>query len=488
MPGAQRVSEYYNLSGDQGSFDFVDVYINRDVPLFIDPTALRHVGGDWANRAASSIQTFFQAVIDEIRATNRAKALALLKELREDNSTHLGFSSRSKGSGLGDGLAFEFYQQLKSSAAVKSGLVSDLEDTALLVEGVGPDRISDVTTNLIRLQLIEYTQAAADFYGIPLKKNVAVPPFWDDHSSSWKQSVFDLPIAGGSPLLLVPKEIVRRQLHYDSGEYYRHYILEHFKDVELRERSPLVYVAKGQPRIRKGDVEDKYRRKHRAGGPGIEKRVNVDGTTSEPDLLSRFKRDKEASASEPLSHKDLAESTGTRIPDFDELLRAVLKTPTGQTGATEYERAVEALLTAALYPNLAHPVRQEVIHEGRKRLDINYTNVARHGFFDWVGRRYPAANIVVECKNYSRDLGNPEYDQLAGRFSPSRGQVGLLVFRSCTDKSRLLQSCRDTALDHRGYIIALDDEDLKVLVEEAKAGNSSDIGGLLHKRFNALIR
>lgn len=487
MARAKRVSEFFKLSGDQGSFDFVDVYINRDVPLFIDPTALRHAGGEWANRCVSSVQTFFQAVIDEIRAGNRTAAMALMRELSEDNSTHLGFSSRSKGSGVGDGLAAEFYRQLKSSAAVKTGLVTDLEDTALLVEGVGRDRISDVTTNLIRRQLIEYTQAAAGYYGIPLRKNIAAPPFWDGATKSWRQATFELPIAGQSPLVLVPKEIVRRSLDYDSGEYYRHYILEYFKDVELQQRSPLVYMVKDQPRIRKKDVEQKYRDMHRSGGPGIEKRVNVDGTTRDPDLLERFKRDKARRPSEPLSHADIAESTSTPLPNFDELLQAVLRTPTGQAAADAYERVVEALLTALLYPHLAHPIRQRVIHDGRKRLDISYTNIARHGFFDWLSRHYPAANIVVECKNYSRDLGNPEYDQLAGRFSPSRGVVGLLVFRDCSDKPKLLESCKDTAQDARGYILALDDHDLSTLVNEVKAGKNAELGGLLHERFNTLV-
>ena len=40
---------------------------------------------------------------------------------------------------------------------------------------------------------------------------------------------------------------------------------------------------------------------------------------------------------------------------------------------------------------------------------------------------------MVECKNYSRDLKNPELEQLSGRFSPRRGQVGIAACRTIED-------------------------------------------------------
>jgi hypothetical protein len=485
---ALRVSDIYTLSRTQDQLDFVDVDTERDVPLFIDPAVLTNSSDAWAAGCASSVQSYFQRVLDYIKAGDSIGARRLLSRLGEDNSTHLGYSSRSKGSGIGPGLAEKFYHEISSSAAVQSGLITDLEDTALLIEGIGEDRISDVTTNIIRKELVEYTQAACRYYGMKMVNGVAIGPLWDSTAGVWYQEAVELPTPSGRPLILVPKFIVRKKLHCDPDEYYRHYILEHFRDEEIRNMSSLTFVSKAQVRVKKKDVEDKYRRKHDNATPGIMKRVNLDGSLSDPTLLARFKQDKGQLNPKPMGHVELADSVGVAdLPDFDTLLQKVLATPKGKKSAGLYERNVESLLTALLYPHLVHPVRQSRLHGGLKILDINYTNVARSGFFGWLSQHFPAANIVVECKNYTDDLGNPEYDQLSGRFSPSRGQYGLLVFRSCEDKAKLIASCKATSADRRGYITALDDSDLKTLVKEAESGDCTALGGLLHERFKQLV-
>ncbi|TMC07898.1 MAG: hypothetical protein E6J41_15285 [Chloroflexi bacterium] len=163
--------------------------------------------------------------------------------------------------------------------------------------------------------------------------------------------------------------------------------------------------------------------------------------------------------------------------------------PTGPAHATDYHRAVEALLTALFYPALDQPHREFPIHDGRKRIDITYTNTANCGFFDWVNRiqMAPAPNVFVECKNYGRELSNPETDQLSGRFSPLRGRVGLLVYRGYGDKDLLISRCRDTALDNRGFIIVLDDADLEELVNARKQNPYSVAFDLLRQRFDQLV-
>jgi len=79
----------------------------------------------------------------------------LLNGLSEPNETHLGLSSgRPQGRGVSGKQAFDLYRHLTRSRAAASGLLSELADCDLFIEGIGPDKISDISTNIIRRELI----------------------------------------------------------------------------------------------------------------------------------------------------------------------------------------------------------------------------------------------------------------------------------------------------------------------------------------------
>lgn len=463
-----RVSQHYALGMTQPQLEFLDVDITNDVSAFVDPHALRYVHSDWARECVSLIQDFFSEVLEGIRQGREGRVQRLLEQLSEPNETHLGLSvGRSKGSGVGHQLARDIWDALRSSAAVSSGLLADVEDAILFVEGIGFDRVSDMTTNIIRRQLIVFTQDVCQYYGIPMVTGVGSGPMWNRRTRAWEQGFTKLPVAAGSKLVLVPKSIVRRSGIFDPGEYYNHHVLPYLQHEEMDAGGPLVQRRKnGAPFVTKKSLRE------RDSGPS--KKVNLETTLRDPTILDSY-RSAKTNPSSPLSHGDIAAITETPDVDWDALLAAVTAVPAGKAGADDYHRAVQALLTALLYPALDFPKREHKIHEGRKRIDINYTNVAAGGFFRWLIdiQQVPAAQIPVECKNYGKDLENPEFDQLAGRFSPARGKVGLLVYRGYGDKPTVVQRCRDAALDHRGYVIALDDEDLAALVDERKAGKDN---------------
>jgi hypothetical protein len=476
-----RVSEYFNLGRTQGELDFVDVDVVGDVELYVDPRAIRLLPSEWGQECVSLIQNFFHAVLNAIRAKRDDEAVALLSGLTEPNETHLGLSrGRAQGTGLGPGLARESYESLSRSEAASSGLLTDLEDTALMVEGIDRDRVSDIATNIIREPLIRYTQAACSLYGIPVKKNVESGSLWNPHVKEWDADFVDLPVTPGGKLLLVPKVIVRRKLDFDQHEYYTHHILPFMQALELSNpNSSLVTLLKdGTPRVYKKDLKRAY---------GTGKRATVRITRDHPEILASYRKRKKNKPQPPLDHPELAGEEGLGRPDWEGLLEDVISAPSGKDHADEYHRAVERLLTALFYPSLAHPQVEYEIHQGRKRIDIAYSNVARSGFFSFVAQHYPAAYVFVECKNYSGDPANPELDQIAGRFSPSRGRIGLLACREFKNKDLFLERCRDTAKDDRGFIIALDDQDLAELVRVRKLYSTESEFLLLKERFEQLI-
>lgn len=348
-----------------------------------------------------------------------------------------------------------------------------------MIEGISSDIVSDIATNLIREPLILYTQAICNTYGIPVINDVFPGPLWNLDTGRWDTQLVSLPFADGRPLLLVPKAVVRIKMDYDADEYYRHFLLEHLSEQEANANTELVHLLKdGTRRVYKKELIQKY---------GEGKGAIVRLTRQNPEVLDWYRESKTQYIQPPMDHYTLAEALGTDVPDWDSLYQGATRVKPGSASADAYLNAVEKLLTALLYPNLVNPAKELRIHQGRKRIDITYVNLGVEGFFRWLATNYRAPHVFVECKNYSGDPGNPELDQLAGRFSPHRGRFGLLVCRRFRNKGRFIQRCQDTAKDDRGFIVALDDDDLRVLVEAVKAGGAPAQFEFLKGRFDELI-
>jgi hypothetical protein len=475
-----RVSEYFKLGRTQPYLDFVDVRLDTDIEVFVDPTALRSLNSSWGQECASMVQHYFETVLNRIKAGKDAEAQLLVSSLRERNEFHLGFSSgRSQGRAFGSKSAESVWGALSKSQASKSGLLKDLEDTCLLIEGIGRDMISDAVCNIIRGPLIKYTQDVCRYYGIPLSPGVASGPIWNPSEDVWESNFVELPTTSFGKVILVPKIIVRHRLSYEYNEYYTHYLLPEMQSAEIAANTGLVELLQdGRKRVTKKALREKY---------GSNKLAVVEQTLKYPHVLDEYKADKDRQVPPPLDHEQFSEIEENDPPQWDKLMAQLVALPTGNESANDYENLVEKILSALFYPALCNPTKQHKIHEGRKRIDITYSNEAKAGFFSWLSQHFPSAFIFVECKNYGKEVGNPELDQLSGRFSPSRGKVGILVCRSIEKPIPLEKRCIDTAKDHRGYILTLSDTELVELMEAAKAGVRALDFPLLARKFRKLV-
>jgi hypothetical protein len=473
-----RVSKYFSLGRDQTTLDFVDVPIGNDTAVFLDPSRIKSMQTTWASECASLLQHFFEKLLEHIRTNDRTGGLYMLEGLHERNEFHLGLSrGRSKGSGIGREFAEKFWSALSNSKAGKTGLLKDIEDACLFIDGVGPDRISDAACNILRGPLIRYTQDMCRYYGIPLESGVDSGPVWNSMNGRWEESLVELPVTPFGMLLLVPKIAVRHCLVYDAQSYYRHYLLPAMQVHEKSINSALVRTLKdGTTKVTKKSLREKY---------GVDKLALAQQSIAHPKILEQY-RANSIRTSQPITHHQLAEIEEIDGPRFDRLLLDVTQLPVGRDSATAYENAIEALLSALFFPSLSNPTKQSQLHEGRKRIDITYVNSAHTGFFSWLSSHYASAHIFVECKNYGKEIGNPEVDQLSGRFGPTRGQVGILICRSVENDKLLGKRCRDTALDGRGYIIHLTDSDLAKLVKDYSSSNGGAEYPLLREKFNHL--
>ena len=147
-------------------------------------------------------------------------------------------------------------------------------------------------------------------------------------------------------------------------------------------------------------------------------------------------------------------------------------------------------LTEIFYPEFTRPVKEQPADEGRKRIDIFFQNSASKGFFSRLvnAHRYHAPYISVECKNYSSDPSNPEFDQLMGRLNRKRGFVGILCCRQVVDKALMLKRCRDVVNnDSARLILVFDDNDICTMLELLAANERRKIDEYLEGKLTEIL-
>jgi hypothetical protein len=129
------------------------------------------------------------------------------------------------------------------------------------------------------------------------------------------------------------------------------------------------------------------------------------------------------------------------------------------------------------FPKLDHPKKEREIHEGRKRIDIVMENAAHTGIFNTIPtiRHLPCAYVPLECKNYGREVANPELDQLSSRFATNRGKMGFLCCRQFENRGLFIQRCRDTFQDDRGLALPLDDDTILRYLHAIAQGNRNTL-------------
>ncbi len=461
----------FRIGKTQAELDFVDVLLTTDNLLFLDPFALSQRPDRWSQDAHHTLVTFFQHLIDEIRGGNLDRARGLLLNLREPNETRLGYSARRPhGAGIGNMQAEQLFEALRDSAAVREGFISAIEESELMIEGISYDKISDLSTNVLRSHLADYTAAQCNLHGVDVQE-VAMPPCFNTDTMEWEARYLELPVYRNRPILLVPKSIIRRTPAYDHQQYYQHFVLNFLQLEGLN--NPASRLAKTLKNLRrvvyKKDLQTLYPRT---------KTFLYEFSREHPDVLINF-RDWLSANEARRTTSEVDEADETIISDsLAEVLRRV---PAGNDHAFEYHRLMIGMAEFLFFPNLLHPKLEHEIHQGRKRIDILLENGAQVGIFHRIPtiRGYPCAYVPFECKNYTTEVANPEIDQLAGRFSVNRGKLGFLCCRRFENRALFVQRCRDTFNDERGLILPLDDATVLRMLDLIRNRRREDLDGLL---------
>ncbi len=246
------VSQHFHLSA--GRFEFLNVHVERDNRLFIDPSAIRRGKDKYSRRADALLLGFFTEVLRCARSmspADQAKGLGLLQSLHEPNETRLGYSTRgTRGHAFSDGMGSELWgaivvnravhsSVLGASATIQVTVMTRLEDVPLFIKGVDRDLISDLTTRIVFTVLAEFTSDMMVKYpNIVPAGALHSRDVWHEGTKTLVPQPFSLPGTHRSgALLLVPEWWVDRRLIMNAYSFYNRYATQAIQDANAsRER------------------------------------------------------------------------------------------------------------------------------------------------------------------------------------------------------------------------------------------------------------
>lgn len=227
-----RFSEHFGIRRTDED-DWFDPHLSVDTKLFIDPLLLLEAGDDWAQAHGELLAHFVHCYKLVAKATSdasvSAQAARRLLTFPEPFELGLGYTAAgTRGSGSGDSFAARMADGI--AVAIAAGLTEPehIEEIGILNTGIGADRISDATANVIKARLIVYTQEVARRHGVPLDRHKVRNARVTLNSARWHNEEAELPTnpRTGRPVLLVPQFLLNDLPTLNADDWFD----SHFND------------------------------------------------------------------------------------------------------------------------------------------------------------------------------------------------------------------------------------------------------------------
>lgn len=218
--------------------DWFDLILDNDTKIWVDPFLIFQEGSEQWKGAHDELIAHFDRCFHLIAEGNRnpvsvpyRKALSLLT-FPEPREFCLGYTEDgTRGSGGG-----KVYARLIASAMVEAIVhgLTDLrhfEELGILNEGIGPDRISDLTCNVLRSRFINYTKQVVARHGLPTRyKNIPYASY-NPMRVNWRTEGHDLPFNtyNNKPILLVPARFLKELPFLNADEWWENYEAEQLR-------------------------------------------------------------------------------------------------------------------------------------------------------------------------------------------------------------------------------------------------------------------
>ena len=212
--------------------DWFDPILTNDTKLFIDPFLIFEKNHKYFVNGHDKVIDFFNSGFElaaksqPIQEDIRYRLLLKMMILPEVKEICLGYASRgTEGAGAGGGFAKVIVSALYDS--IKMGLkkIEHFEELGIFNEGIGCDRISDITANILKQEIIKYTQDICKRHNIKCNRLLIKRIRYNSKIRRWEDGIFLLPenpYIKDRAVLLVPKVFLRHLPTLSSTEFYNY--------------------------------------------------------------------------------------------------------------------------------------------------------------------------------------------------------------------------------------------------------------------------
>lgn len=210
-------SRHFRVEQEEGE-PWFDPILDFDVNLFIDPFRIFAAPLPPFQDSHAKIIEFFNRAFELAaeaggRRGLRQRVLLDILQFPEVAELCLGYTDLSTlGSGTGRGFSKIIAAGMQESISRGILQVQHFEEIGLLHEGIGCDRISDITANILKPELVDYTQRICIAHDIPMKRVRLRNARFDLRFLRWESGRVSLPENpfSGRGVLLVPGSFLRR--------------------------------------------------------------------------------------------------------------------------------------------------------------------------------------------------------------------------------------------------------------------------------------
>lgn len=429
----------------QREVDFVIPLLGIDISLGIDPFLLYKSRDKIFSELHDKMILHFNKGVAAVNEGEFEKAAEIFN-FPEAEEIGFGYtvSARGRGgSGLGDITTSLLIETLRASPELLKRGIKHIEEMQLFSVGIGRDRISDITANIIKEFLIGYTQNQCKLWNIPLVSGVPVNNILDLSSLEWYDDYVDLPISSydNKPIIFVPRRMVRTLpwINYDE-----------FSRVDLS-----AFLASKKANKSAAQSGKKTT---------ISKEDAVALTKSNIDLIDKYVLRKEQTAidAQPTSsYIDL-----TSDCQESEKLKAQLKAiKSGTAEATHYQKTILEIMNFLFNPELIDGQLEVKTVDEVERRDIIFTNDSDGTFWNYLRNEHSSFLIMIETKN-TQSVDMNHVNQTNTYIGERLGRFAIIASRIVPTENVIKKTYSVYNDSHpKKVILILTDEDFCVMLD-----------------------